>query len=146
MKYEKQDLLLSIHVEYALSIIRGQKTVELRRKFPLFTEKDRKKIFIYACSPVSQIIGECDLRTVKKFPIKNLWETVGKQAMVDWILFQKYFKDCDFGFALYLKNPVRYNKNIELKKVFSQGSAHPPQSYRYIDRLEERWLNHSRII
>ena len=63
----KKDLLLSIHFKYALQIVKGQKTIELRRKFPLFQREDEKKIFVYACSPISKIIGVCDLKEVKKF-------------------------------------------------------------------------------
>ena len=129
----KKDLLLSIHSKYATRIIKGGKTIELRRKFPLFEKKDRKKIFIYACSPISQIIGECDLKEVKKFTLKKLWSETHFPAMIDRRSFKKYFEDCDFGFALYLENPVKYNHPVELKQIFDKNSR-PPQSYRYIVR------------
>ena len=135
MQYEKQNLLLSIHVEYARSIISGKKTVELRRKFPLFKIEDKKKIFIYACAPISQIIGECDLKEVKKFSLKTLWDETKYHSMVNYCLFEKYFRGCDFGFALYLKNPVEYNRNKTLKEIFGKNE-NPPQSYRYVsDKL-----------
>ncbi len=127
----KKDLLLSIHSEYATRIVRGGKTVELRRKFPLFQKKDRKKIFIYACSPISQIIGECDLREVKRFSLKKLWTEARFSAMIDYRAFKKYFEDCNFGFALYLENPIKYNHPLNIKQVFDKNSR-PPQSYRYI--------------
>ena len=44
----KKDLLLSIHSTYAIQIVKGQKTIELRRKFPLFQREDEKKVFVYA--------------------------------------------------------------------------------------------------
>ena len=131
MKYEKKNLLLSIHVEYARSIINGQKTIELRRKFPLFRREDKKKIFIYACSPISQIIGECELKEVKKFPLKKLWIETQAHSMINYYLFKKYFKNCDFGFALYLKKPLKYNRNKTLEEIFGKNEP-PPQSYRYI--------------
>ena len=131
MKYENKNLLLSIHVEYAKSIINGQKTIELRRKFPLFTREDKKKIFIYACSPISQIIGECDLKEVKKFSLKNLWNKTKAHSVINYYSFKKYFKNCDFGFALYLKNPIEYSRNKTLEEFFGKHEP-PPQSYRYI--------------
>ena len=127
----KKDLLLSIHPKYATGIIKGQKTIELRRRFPLFKEEDEKKIFIYACSPISKIIGECELKEVKKIPIKQLWKTSGNLAMIDWISFQEYFENCNFGFALYLKNPIKYKKPVCLRRVLGI-EVRPPQSYRYI--------------
>ncbi len=127
----KRDLLISIHSEYATGILKGWKTIELRRKFPLFKKDDRRKIFIYACSPISKVIGECDLEEVKKMPLKMLWDISKHCTMIDLISFQKYFKNRDFGFALYLENPVKYKKPIELKKILGEIS-YPPQSYRYI--------------
>ena len=127
----RKNLLLSIHAEYAIKIVNGQKTIELRRKFPIFNKEDKKKIFIYACSPISKIIGECDLREVKKLSIKYLWKTAGNLAMIDKTSFQKYFIDRDFGFALYLENPIKYRKPIPLTSVLGLNSK-PPQSYRYM--------------
>ena len=131
MTNSQKDLLISIHNQYAVQIVQGQKTVELRRRFPLFTKRDKKKIFIYACAPASQIIGYCDLKIVKKMPLKKLWNIANKCAMIDRGSFYKYFKNCDFGFALYLENPVKYAKPIDLRQVFGQNQT-PPQSYRYI--------------
>ena len=131
----KKDLLLSIHSQYAEKIIRGQKKIELRRRFPLFKQQDSKKIFIYACSPISMIIGECSLKEVKKFPLKKLWKISKNTAMIDRVEFYKYFIDCEFGFALYLENPIKYKNPIYLKKLLGSRSQ-PPQSYRYvIDKL-----------
>ena len=131
MSYNQKNLLLSIHTKYALQIVNGRKTIELRRRFPMFKKEDKKKIFIYACSPVSKIIGWCDLKEVKKMPLKKLWIETSRLARVDYVAFQEYFKNCNFGFALYLKNPVEYKKPIDLKSVFGANNQ-PPQSYRYI--------------
>lgn len=130
MKYNQKDLLLSIHSGYAIQIVNGQKTIELRRRFPLFKKEDKKKIFIYACSPISKIIGECNLQVVKKVPLKQLWKISSNLAMIDKTSFDEYFKDRDFGFALYLENPVKYNQPVLLTSVL--GNKHPPQSYRYM--------------
>ena len=132
----KKDLLLSIHSEYAKNIVKGHKTIELRRKFPIFEKKESKKIFIYACSPISKIIGECNLKEVKKFSLKKLWTETHLPAMIDSKSFKKYFKGCDFGFALYLKNPVKYKHFVGLKQIFGKNSF-PPQSFRYIIRSKK---------
>ena len=129
--FMKKDLLLSVHSKYAIEIVKGQKTVELRRKFPLFEREDKRKIFIYACSPISKIIGECDLKEVKRIPLRQLWKTAGNLAMIDLISFQRYFENCDFGFALYLENPLKYEEPVSLKKVLGVNNR-PPQSYRYM--------------
>ena len=131
MEYSQKNVLLSIHTEYAMKIVDGEKTVELRRRFPLFKKEDKKKILIYACSPISKIIGECYLKEVKKQPLEELWNTVGKLAMIDYCSFKKYFNNCDFGFALYLEKPIKYKELIELTKIFGKNNR-PPQSYRYI--------------
>ena len=51
--------------------------------------------------------------------------------MIDKIAFQKYFTDCDFGFALYLENPKEYKKPVSLTSKLGLNSK-PPQSYRYM--------------
>ena len=123
------NVLLSLHSSYAIAIVKGCKTIELRKRFPLFEKKDRIKIFIYACSPISRIIGECDLKEVRKMTLRQLWRTTRKLAMIDRYDFQRYLKNANYGFALYLKNPLKYKKQIPLKKL---GIKWPPRSYRYI--------------
>ena len=46
MEYNQKNVLLSIHTEYALKIIDGKKTVELRRRFPLFKKEDKKNSYL----------------------------------------------------------------------------------------------------
>lgn len=125
----KRNVLLSLHSPYDVAIVKGRKTIELRKRFPLFEKKDRIKIFIYACSPISKIIGECDLKEVKKMSLKQLWKITRKLAIVDKYDFQKYLKNTDYGFALYLKNSLEYKKPIPLKRLDINW---PPRSYRYI--------------
>ena len=131
-KNNQKNVLMSIHTQYALKIINGQKTIELRKKFPIFEKKEKRKIFVYACSPISKIIGECQIQEVKKLSIKKLWGISKKSAMIHFDSFQKYFKDCNFGFAIYLTKPIKYNKFIDLETMFGT-KTYPPQSYRYID-------------
>lgn len=130
MNNKEKNLLLSIKPKYALDILNGLKTIELRRKFPLFKRSDNKIIFIYASYPISKIIGRCRLKQVKELPINDLWNISKKKALVDKDFFNQYFQDCVYGFALYIYDSVKYKTPINLKKC--SINIHPPQSYRYI--------------
>ena len=137
MKNRKKSLILSVKPHYAIPIVNGSKKIELRRKFPIFDEAN-KKIFIYASSPISKIIGECYVKKIEKLKINDLWKVSSLDAMISWDDFKKYFNGCKFGFAIYLSKNLMYENYLSLDNFLGENSC-PPQSYRYcFDRVVEQ--------
>lgn len=127
----RKGILISIKPSYARMILEGSKTIELRRRFSLKFPPNTK-MYIYATDPVKAIIGECEIKTVKKLPIDQLWSESCRDAMIDWESFQRYFNGLEYGYALLLSKPLVYGSHILLKTLPNEKIS-APQSYRTVD-------------
>lgn len=120
-------VLLSIKPEFAEKIFEGSKEYEFRRS--IFKNKGVKTIVVYASSPVKKVIGEFDIEEVLKDDIKQLWQRTKHKAGIDEAFFYKYFEGKKDGFAIKIKNAVRYPVSLCLKRDFNVS---PPQSFLYL--------------
>ncbi|MCH4809788.1 ASCH domain-containing protein [Vreelandella neptunia] len=121
-------VLLSIKPEYANSILDGSKHFEFRKS--IFKREDIEKVVIYATKPVGKVVGEFDIDGVLSLEPSELWEETKHHAGISLSFFESYFTGRDKGFAIKVKNPVRYREPFDLNQVVSNGAA--PQSYRYL--------------
>jgi predicted transcriptional regulator len=125
-----KNVIISIKPEYALKIISGEKTIELRRKFP--TKNIEGGIaLIYASSPIQEIIGYAIIAKVKRLSIDQLWKTCGKRACVTKEFFYAYFEGLDHGFALEMSEPVKLTKPLDIRRMEEEFLVSAPQSFRY---------------
>ncbi len=127
---DPKNVILSIKPEYALSIIKGKKTIELRRKFPIENMGGGIAI-IYASSPLKKIIGYASILEVRKLPIFSIWKIYKKQACVEKKFFNSYFEGLEEGFVIELKRPVELANPLESNALKKEHSFFAPQSYRY---------------
>ncbi len=127
---ESKNIIISIKPEFALRIIEGEKTIELRRRFPINEIKGGIAI-IYASSPIQKIIGYVVISEVEKLPISLIWATYSKQACVKKRFFNKYFKGLEEGFAIKLSKPVKLACPFDIKQLETTYKFSAPQSYRY---------------
>lgn len=127
---QPRNVIISIKPEYALQIIEGKKTIELRKRFP--TENIKGGIaIIYASSPLQKIVGYALIEDVKKLSVSSIWKEFGKQACVTKTFFNSYFSGVDEGFAIALSNPTKLPIPVDVKELEEECSFSPPQSYRY---------------
>jgi predicted transcriptional regulator len=127
----ERDLLLSVRPIYASKIFDGQKTVELRRKFP--HKKAAGAIaLIYSSSPVSAVVGFARIKRVLKLPVGKLWKEYGSAACISKSDFDAYFAGVKFGFAVLLGSVQSLKMQIKAVDLKSQFGIVPPQSYRYV--------------
>lgn len=125
-----RNLIISIKPQYALQIVEGVKTIELRRKFP--TENIRGGIaIIYASSPVCKIVGYARIEDVSNLSIAKIWQQFGKAACVTKTFFNSYFSGVESGFAIALSQPVKLKIPLDIKDLEKEEVFSPPQSYRY---------------
>lgn len=128
---ENKNVLLSIKPEFALQIIEGKKTIELRRKFP--TEKVIGGFaVIYASSPLQKIIGYALIENVSFLAIDKIWHQYGKQSKVQKDFFAQYYSNLSHGLAVHLKQPLPLKRQVSLKELKDRYGILPPQSYRYL--------------
>jgi predicted transcriptional regulator len=127
----KRDVLISLHPEYASKILDGEKTVELRRKFPTATSIGAVAIF-YSTSPVQAVVGYAQIKDVRKLSIPDIWRDHGGAACISKEQFDAYFAGLKFGYAVLLEGIQRLERAIQARDLQATFGILPPQSYRYI--------------
>jgi predicted transcriptional regulator len=127
----RRDVLVSIRPIYASKILEGQKTVELRRKFPEVGATGAM-VLIYSSSPISAVVGFARIRHVLKLPVANIWKEHGVAACVSKDEFDAYFSGLKQGFAIFLEGVKSLRKQLKASDLEEQFGIVPPQSYRYL--------------
>jgi predicted transcriptional regulator/GNAT superfamily N-acetyltransferase len=110
---------------HANRIFQGTKRYELRRKLPF---DSFERVYLYQ-SGGKGIVGCFDVGEVLVKPVEELWQTVGELAASEK-RFRTYFEGRLIGFAVEVKNPIRFNTPLfptELRKQLPAFTA--PMSF-----------------
>jgi predicted transcriptional regulator len=128
----KRSMLLSVRPEYASRILSGEKTVELRRRFPM-SEAIGATAFIYSSSPVRAVLCKATISDVKNLALTTLWRRHGATACISRKDFHDYFSGLDRGYAVLLKDVVALDSAVTAAELERLIDFVPPQSFRYLD-------------
>lgn len=120
-------VLLSIKPQHAEKIFEGTKNFEFRRA--IFKNKNIKTVVVYASSPVQKVIGEFEIEEIIKDELKSLWLQTMDKAGIAESFFYEYFVGKKEGYAIKIKNVVKFPIAKCLKKEFN---VNPPQSFLYL--------------
>ena len=145
----RRDILVSIRPNYASKILNGQKTVELRRKFPEVGAAGALAL-IYSSSPVSAVVGYARIKFVLKLPVFRIWKEYRIAACISKDEFDTYFTGANYGFVIFLENVKSLRRQLKATDLVQGFGIVPPQSYRYVDEecvallSDERFQNSGR--
>ncbi len=120
-------IILSVKPKYALKILEGKKTYELRKT--LFKNPEINKVLVYASSPISKIIGEFEIEEIIHLELNELWKIVKDKSEVDKKFYDEYFQNREKGYAIGIKNVKKYINYID---IFEEFGIKAPQSFAYI--------------
>jgi predicted transcriptional regulator len=86
---------------------------------------------VYATSPVQKVIGEFKINKlwILNDTPKKLWYKTDLFAGIEQKEFNKYFKNCEKGYAIYIGKTTIYKKP---KDLTDYGIAKAPQSFVYL--------------
>jgi predicted transcriptional regulator len=140
----RRDFLVSIRPRFAETILSGQKTVELRRRFAEHAETD-STVFIYCTSPVQSLIGTAEILEIKRMPVGSIRNKYRKAACLTKAEFDSYFVGLEFGYAILLHRVKRFRKAIRAADLKKRFGFVPPQSFRYVPQEYYSLLDHARI-
>ena len=126
-----RDVLVSIRPFYASKILDGQKTVELRRRFPQTAAMGAMALF-YSSSPVRAIVGFARIKHVLKLPISKIWKEHGAAACISKEDFDAYFTGLRHGFVILFEEVQSLKKQVKASDLEAQFGIVPPQSYCYL--------------
>lgn len=116
--------ILSIKPEFVAEIAAGRKGFEFRKT--IFKQRV-EKVYIYASSPVSRIVGEFEPVDVVKGTPEEVWKQTKTRAGISRELFDAYYKGHETAYAIVIRNYVEYKEPKRLPKGVTA-----PQSYCYV--------------
>lgn len=124
-------IFMSIHPRFAESIIKGQKTYELRRR--RVSAEPGDQICLYETSPKKKVTAVCTVKSVLTMDLDSLWETVKEKSGVAFDEFRTYFNGLSTGCAVEVSDvrPLKSSLTLnDLRKADPQ--FRPPQSYCFL--------------
>lgn len=125
-----REIVLSIHPRYSSMILAGEKTVELRRRFPVSGIRG-SMAYIYSTSPVQALVGRVEIVDVIRLPVSTIWHIYGRDACIKQEDFESYFANTQVGSVLKLRNPAPFSQPLELAELRQRFGFEPPQSFVY---------------
>jgi len=124
-------LLLSIRPQHATGILRGTKTVELRRVRPQVQAGD--VALVYATYPVCAVIAVFTIDRVLVQSPGELWAAVAGRVGIDRREFDDYLYGASTAVAIFLTDLRRLSEPVPLSDLQAQMAGfRPPQSFRYV--------------
>lgn len=125
-----RDVVFSIKPEYSRKILSGEKTIELRRRFPMSVPTGTTAL-IYETSPTRALSGIAVIGEVHKRTPSDIWNTFGDRACISRKDFDAYFNGVDRAFAIELTRGRPLPRPLGLSELRDRFSFQPPQSFLY---------------
>lgn len=113
---------MSIKPHFAEAILRGDKTLELRRKRPRLQPGTR--VLIYATAPVKAVVGWFEVGEIHDATPDRLWRRAAGCGGVTRDEFDAYFAGCTLAFAIEVARTGRVEP--------IPPGIRPPQSWRHL--------------
>jgi predicted transcriptional regulator len=122
------DVLLSIKPRFAEAIMDGRKKYEFRKN--KFSKSNINYIYIYSTYPIKKIIGGFKFINIIEGSPSALWDQLKDHAGISEDEFFDYFRNKEIGFALEIKEVVRFKNPLDPNVIFPNFV--PPQSFCYM--------------
>ena len=136
-----RDVVLSIRPYYSDKIVTGNKTVELRRRFPVAAPKGTLA-YIYSTSPVRAMVACASISQVHKLPLDQLWKNFNHTASINKSDFYDYFEGLQNGFAIEFSHVQPLSRPLPLEELRERFSFSPPQSFLYATPMLRKAIQH----
>jgi predicted transcriptional regulator len=125
-------LFVSLKPRFAEMILRGEKTVELRRVRPSL--EAGSLVIFYASSPKKQVVGTSRIAKIETASPTSVWASHGEASGLTRAEYREYFAGVHIAVAISLTDVQRLPKAIPLDSLRQRWAGfRPPQSFRYID-------------
>ena len=124
---EARQIVLAIHAHHAAAILSKKKTHELRRRLMNVNKGDR--IYLYATSPESAVVGGFSVGAVDRDTPHGLWNRIGKGFAISKSDFDAYVSGAREVVAIQVENTFRLRRPTQVRELMGVDSAfNPPQS------------------
>lgn len=123
-------VLLSIKPIFSEKIFEGIKEYEFRKR--IFKRKDIDKIYVYASSPISKVVGEFSIERIIEGEKEKVWDITKNGSGISKSYYDEYFSNSKRSYAIKIKDYTRYDTPIDLSYL---NIDRAPQSFQYVDDL-----------
>ncbi len=122
-------MLMTVKPRFVTKILKGSKTVEVRRRFHRRWVGHR--VSLYASAPLSSLVGQATITSVKSSDPPSIWDEFGHQIGCTEEEFFAYVGKADEVFAIHLDDIEAFKHNIKLGQISNVLGCQlfPPQSY-----------------
>ncbi|MEE3623210.1 hypothetical protein UCD39_04320 [Nitrospirillum sp. BR 11752] len=126
---EAEDILISVHPRHVDSMVRGVKTVELRRR-PLKLAGGCR-VWIYSTLPRGSVEALGIVRTVVAAPPPAIWRDYGLESGITKAEFDAYYEGADTAYAIVFSSIENLDLPFALAEIRQHlNSFHPPQFFK----------------
>lgn len=123
--------LISIKPQYIDTIIKGLKTVEIRKKAVLM--EPGTQLWLYATRPYFKIVALSTVKAIDRGHPKTIWKKFSRETGISHETFSKYADESEIITAISINNLRVLEQPITLDEIKRTIPAfHPPQFYQYI--------------
>lgn len=128
---ENDDILISVHPRFVDRMVRGEKTIELRRRRLRLSPGTRA--WIYSTLPRGAVEALGIVREVVQGTPQEIWNGHAKECGVSKAEFDAYFKGAPQAFAVVFKEIGQLPSALNLSSIRERvGVFHPPQFFKRI--------------
>lgn len=125
---DSADILISVHEAYAMSMLSGTKTAELRRKAINLSPKTC--VWIYSKLPRGRVEAMAIVDRVVAASPYRLWRCYATRIAISRSDFDAYLDGVDLGYAILFKEVRRLKSALRLSDIKDHSSNfHPPQFF-----------------
>lgn len=121
------NILLSIKSEYIKRIFSGKKKYEFRKRKP---KKAIKKVFVYECAPLKNIVGWFSIRRIISGSPEEVWEKCKDSSGIVKEEYLAYCKDKEVIYAFEIYETFRFHRPMDPHKIALDFN--PPQNFTYL--------------
>lgn len=126
---EAEDILISVHPRHVDSMMRGVKTVELRRR-PLKLA-DGCRVWIYSTLPRGSVEALGVVRRVVAASPFEIWRDYGRQSGITKAEFEAYYEGVDTAYVIVFSSIEKLDWPFALAEIRRHlKSFHPPQFFK----------------
>lgn len=134
-------VLLSIHEEHLLKMIKGEKDYEFRKQ--IWKRSDIKRAYLYVTAPVKRIAGYFTIANILTASPDTLWGRCAEKSGLTKDQFFTYFQDRPRGYAIKIRLLEIYKMLKDPRELFD--TFHPPQNFTYLSTNEVKMLECGKV-
>ena len=119
--------LMSIHPQHAFAILRGEKTVEFRKRS---FRRPVEHVLLYATAPVRRLVGYFTIAEVEEASPTAIWDRHGRRGAISRSCFREYYRGTKTAVAIVVDEPIAFDRPRPLTDLLPGG--YTPQSFLYL--------------